>query len=250
MPSHRFAYSFLESRGERVDYTVDLDETTLLSISPAREDLPEWTRLEFQQCEHCPLAAKRDARCPVAVSIAGVVEAFANKISHDLVTVTVEVPERTYEKKVSLQHGLCSLLGLLMATSGCPHMDFLRPLARFHLPFASATETLMRTVSVFLLRSYFQASGGKVDVDLVPLEQAYHDVKLVNRGIARRIQSFAQGDADANALVSWHAVASLLMRGFANDLAEIRRLLSIGSSAPACGAVQSPDSRCVTTRVG
>jgi hypothetical protein len=230
MPSVRFEYTFLDSRDERVDYAVDLDEVTLLSQPQAHQELPDWTRLEFEQCEHCPLAAERDARCPVAASIAGVVEAFASKISHDLVTATVKAPERTYEKKVPLQHGLCSLLGLLMATSGCPHMDFLRPLARFHLPFASATETLIRTVSIFLMRSYFRTSEGKVDVDLGPLEQAYRNVNLVNRGIARRIQSFAHGDADANALVSWHAVANLLKRGFANDLAEIRRLLSAGSS--------------------
>jgi hypothetical protein len=112
-------------------------------------------------------------------------------------------------------------------------MGFLRPLARFHLPFASATETLLRSVSIFLLRQHLASEGRAVRLDLSELEAAYRNVNLVNRGIAKRIQSFAQGDADANAVVSWHSVASLLMHGFADDLAEIRTLLNAGKSESA-----------------
>src|ERR1700752_750036 len=122
-----FDYDFLDSDGERLHYTVVLDPDTLLSTLPAMDRFPDWTRLEFHKCTHCPLAPERQPHCPVAVSIAGVVVAFSRKISHEVVTVTVKSPERTYEKRLSLQQGLCSLLGLLMATSGCPHMDFLRP---------------------------------------------------------------------------------------------------------------------------
>ena len=34
--------------------------------------------------------------------------------------------------------------GLIMATAGCPWTDRLRPMARFHLPFATEAETVYR----------------------------------------------------------------------------------------------------------
>ena len=38
-----------------------------------------------------------------------------------------------------------------MATAGCPWTDRLRPMARFHLPFANEAETVYRSVSMYLL---------------------------------------------------------------------------------------------------
>ena len=46
---------------------------------------------------------------------------------------------------------MSSVLGLIMATAGCPWTDRFRPMARFHLPFASEAETVYRSVCMFLL---------------------------------------------------------------------------------------------------
>lgn len=55
-----------------------------------------------------------------------------------------------------MQIGLYSLLGLVMATSGCPHLDFLRPLALHPLPFSSIHETVFRVSSSYLTEQYFR----------------------------------------------------------------------------------------------
>ncbi len=53
--------------------------------------------------------------------------------------------------ETTAQQAMSSVLGLIMATAGCPWTDRLRPMARFHLPFASDAETLYRSISMFLL---------------------------------------------------------------------------------------------------
>ena len=52
-----------------------------------------------------------------------------------------------------------SLIGLIMALSGCPHMEFFKPLARFHLPWASLEETTLRSASIYLLMQFFKNPG-------------------------------------------------------------------------------------------
>lgn len=59
--------------------------------------------------------------------------------------------ERTYSKDTLLQQGLASLLGIVMTTSGCPVLEPLKPMVRFHLPFATLTETVYRMVSMCLV---------------------------------------------------------------------------------------------------
>jgi hypothetical protein len=96
--------------------------------------------LEHEKCGHCPLNESEYPECPVARSLAPVVDAFEGEKSFEKVSVEVETPERSYRREAPLQDGLFSLVGLLMATSDCPHMAFLRPSARFHLPFSTSRE--------------------------------------------------------------------------------------------------------------
>jgi len=58
-------------------------------------------------------------------------------------------------------------MGLVIATSGCPHTLFLKPMARFHLPLASVTETIYRASAMYLTAQYFLKQDGKeVDFSL------------------------------------------------------------------------------------
>ena len=63
-------------------------------------------------------------------------------------------------RETSAQQAMSSVLGLIMATSGCPWTDRLRPMARFHLPFASEAETLYRSVGMFLLARELVGADG------------------------------------------------------------------------------------------
>jgi hypothetical protein len=70
--------------------------------------------------------------CPVARNLARVADHFKDEKSFRKATVFVKSPERFYGKQTDLQTGLQSLFGLIMSTSACPHMEFLRRLAKFH----------------------------------------------------------------------------------------------------------------------
>ena len=128
-----------------------------------------------------------------------------------------------------------------MATSDCPYMRFLRPMARFHLPFASAMETIVRTVSMFLLRRYFEPRlDDALHFDLKNLDERYADVNAVNKGIVRRLQSVATGDADANAVIILHSLAVLLSQGLAQDLASVADIFRLDASRASSGMPDAP----------
>ena len=82
-------------------------------------------------------------------------EEFRDKHSIDRVQVTVESATRTSHAEVDLQVGLNSLLGLMMATSGCPVLSRLGAMASLHVPFCTLSETLHRTVGSYLTQQYF-----------------------------------------------------------------------------------------------
>ena len=90
-----------------------------------------------------------------------------------------------------------------MATSGCPHMEFLRPLTRFHLPFSTPEETIYRVTSYYLLKQYIENKNKGVDeaITLDTLNDSYANVEEVNKGMLARLHSISKGDADKNALV-------------------------------------------------
>ena len=114
----------------------------------------------------------------------------------------MKAPERTYEEDTRLQQGLSSIVGLYMVTSNCPIMDQLRPMVRFHLPFATSEETLYRAVSMYLTKQYFAMRRGETpDWELEKLAQIYSAISVVNAGMSRRLRQASTKDANANALI-------------------------------------------------
>ncbi|MGD9211675.1 MAG: hypothetical protein PVI90_12895, partial [Desulfobacteraceae bacterium] len=152
----RFLYHFQFVDGLTKDYQISLDPQTL-SLMPVATVavMPEWVQLRHNQCRQCPLTPDCHPNCPIAVNIMELVEAFKTVISYDNCMVICETTERDYSKKTSVMEGLATIFGIIMATSDCPIMEFLKPMARFHLPFASIEETTVRTVSMYLLSRYF-----------------------------------------------------------------------------------------------
>jgi hypothetical protein len=148
--------------------------------------------------------------------------------------VTVETPERTYFKETTLQKGLSSIIGIYMVTSNCPVMDKLRPMVRFHLPFATPTETLFRTVSTYLTGQFLVMRDGKIpDWDLRKLIEIYKSVSLVNRGVSRRISKASDKDANVNAVIILHAFGDAVPYFIENGLEEIRHFFDVYSKGSA-----------------
>ncbi len=196
------AYAFTFADGAVIRITPRLDGRTLSLLRTEEPSRPAWTRLDAVGCPGCPLARQGSSHCPVAVSLVELVEKFGDHVSHEKVALTVTTAQRTYQANATLQAALSSLTGIYMVTSGCPVMDKLRPMVRFHLPLAELTETTYRAASMFLLAQLMRARRGlSADWSLKGLEDLYKAVHEVNVHIARAIRTASTLDANANALV-------------------------------------------------
>ncbi len=193
---------------------------------------PAWTKLHFHQCQMCPLKGGDDAHCPPAVDCAAIVQAFESTSSIQLADVVVETPEREVRKRTDMQTAIGSLLGLVMATSGCPILGRFRGLAEFHLPFATPQETLFRAVGSHLLEQYFaHRRGESPDMDLTNLHALYETLQKVNTAFVTRIRGAAKQDANLNALVLWFSVAVLVAHSVEDGLEDLESIF--GGELPA-----------------
>lgn len=231
MASYTILYRFEFGDGRTKAFEIRLDERTgrrdwsQADPNGQPEAAPIWVALGHEQCSHCPLRAESNPLCPAARALAGVIEEFKTESSFSEVHVQVTTPERTIQKTLPLQEGLFGLFGLSMATSGCPKLSFLRPMARYHLPFSTIDETIVRSVSFYLLRQYIQAKrGGEADWSLKGLLSAYDDLNLVNQGILARVRSVARGDAEANSVIILDALAQMLSGQLQTGLPDLEPL--------------------------
>lgn len=209
---YRFHYQFKFSDGNTKDYELLFTPQDLSLIREDEDRSPaEWTRLEYEQCRCCPLTPDTHSRCPIALNIMELVDSFKDVFSYHDCTVVCESAERTYLKNTSVMEGLSAIFGVIMATSDCPVMEFLKPMARFHLPFSTIEETTVRTASMYLLAQYFKFKDQSgMNFDFKILENHYAKVQQVNEGLLRRIKSVSSEDADKNAIITLHSLSQFL----------------------------------------
>ena len=206
-------------------FDLHLDPETLELVEDASEPLPDWTRLDFQQCRNCPLKVDEHPRCPVAANMVRPVSRFAKIISHSQVRLTVITKERTTVQETTAQEGLSSLMGLIMASSNCPHTAYFRPMARFHLPMASSEETVYRAITMYLLAQYFlRKAGREPDLDLEGLKKLYENLEKVNMDICERLRAATEQDSTLNAVVLLDFFAKTAPFGMEMLLGEMRPL--------------------------
>ena len=165
-------------------------------------------------------------QCPAAIRLPEVVAGFADIFSYERVSARVTVPERTYEQAdVAVQVALSSLLGVYMVTSGCPVLKPLRPMVRFHLPFATELETITRATSMYLLGQYLVVQdGGAPDWKMETLSENYAAASQVNRAFAGRLRAAAPKDANVNALIRLDSVARSVPDLIESQMDELRFL--------------------------
>lgn len=226
MQTFSIKYIFAADDGKTHEYELNLDKETLLLQQNHQKPPPQWTKLPYEKCDGCPLREKDCSHCPVAVNLANLVEEFKSESSVKEVEIRVVTSDREFVKKTAIQYGLFSIFGVIMATSGCPVMDFFRPMARFHLPFATMEETMVRSTAFYLLRQYFRKKNGNVpDFDLTTLDENYQNVARVNRGIINRIgHLISDGDADQNAIVILDSFAQMLAIEIQSNLGSLEYL--------------------------
>jgi hypothetical protein len=225
----------------KIDYLFDLPDGSQkhleLTFHPhdfrlsntAPDKPPFWTELKFNQCANCPLNPAQHTHCPAALHMAPAVESLQELVSFDLVGVTVRQAERTVSARVSAQQALSSVLGLIMASAGCPWTDHLRPMARFHLPFASESETLYRSVGMYLLaRELLGDPNTPRGFDA--LQKLYENLHQVNRDISRRLGAATRTDPARNAIALLDTQTALLPVALDNLLEEFAPLFNAWKS--------------------
>lgn len=197
-----FKYHFEFESGKRLDFEINLDPNTLNIIRKRVENLPAWTERSYHQCPNCTLEKAEHKYCPIAVEVMDLVTAFKDHVSYEMVNVLVETERRNFSHRVPLQHAVSSLLGIYMTTSGCPIMEKLKPMVRFHLPFASLEETAYRHISMYLTAQFLRAQKGlSTDWKLEHLLSTYAEIHTLNAYFCKRITSDAAKDANLNAVV-------------------------------------------------
>ncbi|MFN3740272.1 MAG: DUF6901 family protein [Thermodesulfovibrionales bacterium] len=207
-------------------FELNLDPKTLNIIQKTKSHPLEWTRLDYKKCSVCNLE-QNQKYCPVAVNIADIAMDFKDIFSHEEVDVLVKVEERSYLASTTIQQALSSLAGIIMATGGCPVLEYLKPMVRFHLPFASITETAFRMMSMYLMARYIVwKNGGRPDFDFEGLKKIYRDVSSVNRDFAERLRAASEKDANLNAIVNLDCFANLIPLMIEDTIEEIKPYFS------------------------
>lgn len=197
-----FTYTFQFSNGEEQIYKLNLHCDSLEIIRDDTRVSTEWTELKNFKCPHCPLNEAEHKYCPVALNLQDIINFFSDIPSYEEVKVTVAASEREYSKNTTIQVGVGSIIGIIMPTSGCPIMANLKPMVRYHLPFASIEETEFRVFSMFVLAQYLKMRrGDSPDWSLTSLKKLYEDIHKLNVNVAQKIADLEARDASINAVV-------------------------------------------------
>lgn len=228
----KYVYTF---GGEELVFTIRTGQGSNESRPPipVRKPYPNWTKLGYEQCPNCPLKTADCEHCPAAVRVHEVLENFKDSASIEKVQLSVVTHRRIYQQECDLQSALNSMLGLQLATSGCPILEKLRIMANFHMPFCSFGETLYRTVSAYLTQQFFvYKNGGEADWDMEGLKAYYEDLEVLNQAFSQRIQAIEQSDAASNAIVMFFAASIVVAEAIEGGLQEYENYFTGKSPQP------------------
>jgi len=198
----KFKYRFQLDNGKLKIFEVVLNSKTLDLIEPKNTVKPDWAKMEAFRCPNCPLKKEDYTYCPLALNLAHIIDFFKDTPSYEKALIFVESEMRGLYKYTSVQAGISSLMGMIMAVSPCPVIGKLKPLVRFHLPFASLQETTIRVLSTYVLVQYFKfLETGNFDWTLEKLRNIYSQIQMVNKNIVNKLSNIEIQDANRNAVV-------------------------------------------------
>lgn len=196
-------YEFKFEDGTVKNFKIQLDDKTLNLVRDAdSQDKPDWALMSKFRCEHCSLKSFEHEYCPLALNLNAMLENFKDVLSYDKVDLKVETERRTYSNKVPVQNALSSLIGIFMVSNGCPVFEKLKPMLRYHLPFASPHETAYKMISMYLMAQLFRQGQSKsTDWKLEELPKIFEDISKANQNISRKLKALVKKDAVINAVI-------------------------------------------------
>jgi len=206
----KIRYRFVLNGGGEKTFELRFDPKTLALQRDDKKTPPDWTRLDNEKCPNCPLSEAEHPHCPAALSLVDVIEEFKDGISFTEADISIMTEQREFRRRAPLQTGISGLIGVVMATSGCPILAKLRPMVATHLPFANIHETMYRAISMYLTAQYFVYKKGRApDWDMKDLVKIYDAISTVNRQFSKRLRTIKIEDASLNALVSLDCFAAM-----------------------------------------
>ena len=88
-------------------------------------------------------------------------------------------------------------------------------------------ETVVRSTSFYLLEQHLnEIKGNKYSYNLDGLKERYAEIELVNKGIARRIQTISKGDAGKNAIICLNTFAQMISHQIDSEFSSIESIFS------------------------
>jgi hypothetical protein len=227
MDIFRIEYHMTFPDGREAVYSLPFDPQSMALLGDLPPQLPNWTELKFQQCSHCPLLSQTHPHCPLAVRLVEVIQQFNDLMSYENLSLRVISERRIISKETTVQDALSALMGLIIPTSGCPHTEYFRPMARFHLPLADTEETIYRATSMYLLAQYFRKKSGlEAELNFEGLKDIYHNMQTLNAAIAERLRAGSETDSSVNALVLLDMFTLVLPFAVEESLEELKHLFS------------------------
>lgn len=220
-----FTYRLTAAEYDSTDFLIEVDKQSMTLISPTKPPYPFWTELSYQQCRNCPLNPQQWPHCPVAINLVPLLDLCGHLVSHKPMTVEVLTDRRTIRGETTAQHIASSILGLIMATSPCPHTEFLKPMARFHLPLADQDETIYRVTTMFLLAQYFRYKDDlPYSLELDELLSIYKNLQIINLHLTQRLKTAISEDAAVNGVILLDLLSKTVAWSIEDGLEEIRYL--------------------------
>ncbi len=219
-----YEYKFTYPDGTVFEHKVeiDYDKKRVVNNPSIPAEFEEITALDYSKCSNCPLNSTESPKCPVAVQMIALVEGFRDHVSHEEVTVEVKGDNRTVIKTAPVQYGFQSVMGVVMATSGCPHLEFLAPMALHHLPFSNDEETMTRVLGFYFVEQFLKDPNGMLEVDT--LKKKYQEVETVNMHFIKRIKELEQKDAGRNAIVILDTFIKMFSMEFSMNMMTLKTL--------------------------
>jgi hypothetical protein len=218
-------YSFSFDDDKDLSYTIDVDRSGMRKEFN-KNNIPEWVLLSHCKCSNCPLSDEDTPVCPAAFDIQDVIEDFQSKPASQKVNINVIASDRSYSKRTNVEEGLRSLMGLVLATSQCPILSQLKPMAIHHMPFSSSNEFILRSVSVYLLQQYFEyREEKKPDWDLKGLIDRNKQLQLVNQALWQRIHLDNNNDSNLKTLLSFFSMSSSVSVSLETQLQKLKASL-------------------------
>ncbi|MBN1621882.1 MAG: hypothetical protein JW871_04760 [Endomicrobiales bacterium] len=199
---YNFNYNFRFNDGKELKFNIQLDKVSLGMIPKTQLGYPEWIILGHRKCPICPFDEKNVNYCPIAKNLVEVIDSFKGMNPDEDIELFINTETRNYFKKTTVKEGMSSLIGIYMVTGGCPILDKLRPMVRFHLPFADHEETKYRAITMYLMAQFLLYKQGKIpDWDLKYLFSIYKNVRIVNRSFHERLAESPLKKASIEALM-------------------------------------------------